>query len=160
MGFCLHRPPSLLASPTSTDTPQRGGEDFGIIGRGGGLSTPSCRMWGSVFPVESGCSRAGTACSLLSCSAALPLLCPHFWVADFFSPKAGIYEAQSSPTALFLGFQSLHFPTSQSPPVCFLLHVRGKVCPLHFHESRGLAAIPFHQDLRFCRPGQSRQAWR
>lgn len=70
MGFCLHRPPSLLASPTSTDTPQRGGEDFGIIGRGGGLSTPSCRMWGSVFPVESGCSRAGTACNLLSCSAA------------------------------------------------------------------------------------------
>lgn len=25
MGFCLHRPPSLLASPTSTDTPRGGG---------------------------------------------------------------------------------------------------------------------------------------
>lgn len=169
MGFCLHRPPSLLASPTSTDTPpEEGGEDFGIIGRDGGLSTPSCCMWGSVFPVESGCSRAGTVCTLLSCSAALPLLwqrarfrtCPRFGVADFFSPKAGIYEAQSSPTALFLGFQSLHFPTSQSLPVCFLLHVWGKVCPLHLHESGGLAAIPFHQDLRFCGPGQSRQAWR
>lgn len=75
------------------------------------------------------------------------------------APRLGS-EAQSSPTALFLGFQSLHFPTSQSLPVCFLLHVQGKVCPLHLHKSGGLAAIPFHQDLRFCGPGQSRQAWR
>lgn len=169
MGFCLHRPPSLLASPTSTDTPpEEGGRILGLLG-GVEVSAPppvacggQCFLW----------SLAGAErlLSAIFCPARQPLpmlwqrasfcTCPRFWVADFFSPKAGISAAQSSPTALFLGFQSLHFPTSQSLPVGFLLHVQGKVCPLHLHESGGLAAIPFHQGLRFCGPGQSRQAWR
>lgn len=164
---CTDLPHYWPARPPLTP-PRGGGRTLGLSGGVAVSAPPPVACGGQCFLWSLAAAERVLPAIFCPARQPLPLLwqrasfrtCPRFWVADFFSPKTGIYEAQSSPTALFLGFQSLHFPTSQSPPVCFLLHVRGKVCPLHLHESGGLAAIPFHQDLRFCRPGQSRQAWR
>lgn len=135
MGFCLHRPPSLLASPTSTDTPpEEGGRILGLS-RGVDVSAPppvacggQCFLW----------SLAGAErlLSAIFCPARQPLptlwqrasfcACPRFWVADFFSPKAGISAAQSSPQHCSWGSRVFTSPLLRVFLLVFYSTSRGK----------------------------------